>query len=457
MQRRPHTNALVQGVPSPADVLRKQRFGALLSQVDALAPGCAYFHHASIRARKEALVQHILNHRQALNCGMATATDIASAKAVSSPDVVSGIATRCSHTFNSSSLPFRWLPGLRFRTLPERYYTEAHRFEVMHMFDWAEGPVWLYAAPGSGVWWSPGRTVFARNLVAAVLKFRPLQEVARHVARSCAARPALLQWKLAFGNTSWDTILSEAATGRNVFSLVAQADVFVELLTPPPNVDSVVLLEQMHVFPRWGDDYYYGTRLVHPMCANHSSPWQQREWSNLHYVPEVVDFRVRLDRQQLLRRMRKRQADWVRAAGGQIKKDQVIRQEYNRMVLQRMRKQGIVSSSVSGAPCPDWSRGRGTLCTSCSKTVHVLCECATSPRFGATADGREVITDRFDARQARACCLSLNHFTQGNTSTCLRRCAAECLPTIEGTHASLDRASEERCTDGCRHACMFKV
>ena len=54
--------------------------------------------------------------------------------------------------------------------------------QVMHLADFWPGPVWLYAAPGSGVWWTAGRHVVARNLVAALLHFKPLSEVVAHLS-----------------------------------------------------------------------------------------------------------------------------------------------------------------------------------------------------------------------------------------------------------------------------------
>ena len=430
---------------SLAATLRRKRFRVLASTVNDLAPGCAYFHRASMKAKKEALVQHILNHRWQLRCSMARPADIAAMEPASphASEPPAGLPS-CSGSFNNRALPFRWLPGLRLSLLPTHHYTRGGRFEVMHMFDWSDGPVWFYAAPGSGVWWDPGRVVFARNLVAAVLKFRPLQDVVSHLSSVCSSRPALLQWKLAFGNVSWEEILSEAATGTNAFSLVAQADVFAPLLTPPPDVDSVVLLQQMHVFPRWGNDYYYGVRLVNPHCGNQTSASDVPEWRALHYLPEIVDFRVRLDRRNLIAKMQR---------GGRNHGEEVKRKEYSNMVLEPMRSLGVISSSILGAPCVDWSRGRGTLCTSCSRNVHILCECATSPRFGATSDGRELTTLGFDAQQAQACCQALTSIASTNMSSCRQRCQSMCASrSVAVVEAKLyDR--EKRCSVGCHRAC----
>ena len=52
----------------------------------------------------------------------------------------------------------------------------------MHLADFWPGPVWLYAAPGSGVWWTAGRHVVALNLVAALLHFMPLSKVVAHLS-----------------------------------------------------------------------------------------------------------------------------------------------------------------------------------------------------------------------------------------------------------------------------------
>ena len=43
------------------------------------------------------------------------------------------------------------------------------------------GPLWLYAAPGSGVWLEPGRRMVAPNLVSAILRVRSMGEVLAHI------------------------------------------------------------------------------------------------------------------------------------------------------------------------------------------------------------------------------------------------------------------------------------
>ena len=53
--------------------------------------------------------------------------------------------------FDNAQLPYRWVPGLEVRRLPEAHYRSAPRLEVSHTFDWTPGPLWLYGAPGSGV------------------------------------------------------------------------------------------------------------------------------------------------------------------------------------------------------------------------------------------------------------------------------------------------------------------
>jgi hypothetical protein len=80
--------------------------------------------------------------------------------------------------------------------------------------DYWPGPVWLYHAPGSGVWWDPGRRVVARNLIDGILRFHNLSVVVAHIERvgngdrRLNRYRAYVQWRAAFGGTwgpSWAT------------------------------------------------------------------------------------------------------------------------------------------------------------------------------------------------------------------------------------------------------------
>jgi hypothetical protein len=101
-----------------------------------------------------------------------------------SPPASEGLTCGPTSAFDVRSLPYRWLPGLPYprTTLKEGQTAGRRRFEVMHIADYWPGPMWLYHAPGSGVWWDPGpRVIVARNLVDAVLKFKTMKEIISHL------------------------------------------------------------------------------------------------------------------------------------------------------------------------------------------------------------------------------------------------------------------------------------
>ncbi|KAL1512074.1 hypothetical protein AB1Y20_005347 [Prymnesium parvum] len=168
--------------------------------------------------------------------------------------------------FNNRLLPYRWLPGLPFtpptRTRLESLMAELNageRIEVMHTADFWPGPIWLYAAPGSGVWWNPGRHIVALNLVDAVLRFVPLRKVVEHLKqvrngdRRFARYRNYLQWRAAFASAPWERVLLSAAAGNGSFAYISAAgELLSELLTSLslPSIDSIVLLRQMHYWPR---------------------------------------------------------------------------------------------------------------------------------------------------------------------------------------------------------------
>ncbi|KAL3918599.1 MAG: hypothetical protein SGPRY_005952 [Prymnesium sp.] len=106
----------------------------------------------------------------------------------SSTNHLAAVPCGTSQAFDNRRLPYRWLPGLPFAPpVPAQIdYLLARlkggqRIEVMHTSDFWPGPVWLYAARGSGAWWHPGRHVVALNLIDALLRFVPLSEVLAHL------------------------------------------------------------------------------------------------------------------------------------------------------------------------------------------------------------------------------------------------------------------------------------
>jgi len=203
--------------------------------------------------------------------------------------------------FDNARLPYRWVPGLEVRRLPETFYHTAPWIEVSHTFDWTPGPLWLYAAPGSGTWWNPGSRVVTRNMVSAVLLWRSPEQVAAAIQAQGRDNPDYLHWRLAYGETPWLEVLRRAAAGEPPFDLFAMAgELLAPLLTPPAGVDSVLLLQQMHYWPRWWDEahdrsrYGYAPRLL--LDAARGAGRASTVAARVHRVPEIVDFRVQVRR-----------------------------------------------------------------------------------------------------------------------------------------------------------------
>ena len=72
--------------------------------------------------------------------------------------------------------------------------------------------MWLYGAPGSGVWYDPGNRLVAPNLVTAILRVRPMQAVLDHLEairvgdRRLSLYRAYVQWRAAFADTPWEEV-----------------------------------------------------------------------------------------------------------------------------------------------------------------------------------------------------------------------------------------------------------
>ena len=206
--------------------------------------------------------------------------------------------------FDNAQLPYRWLPGLPLREPPSnRELRSAPRIEVMHLADMWPGPVWMYAAPGSGVWWDPGRRVVAVNLVDAILKFHPMRTVLDHLSRirngdrRFAQYRNYVQWHAAFGNNvSWERVLTLAASGEEPYSFVSAAGELLSALLVrdehrPTGVDSIILLRQMHYWPRgrgWGSaDDNFAPTMVAPCAADAAAVGRR-----VRYVTEIIDYRA---------------------------------------------------------------------------------------------------------------------------------------------------------------------
>jgi len=360
-----------------------------------------------ININKRLLVEHLLSSGHLRRCAAEPRMPI-EAEPTSGGGSSSGV-DGCGGTFDSALLPYRWLPGLPVRADAVQHavarLTGGHtgRVEIMHTFDWVNGALWAYVAPGSGVWWEPGRTLVARNLADAVLRLLPLSTVVAHVERACVEELRLAQWRLGFGNNaSWSTIVQAAAAGDARFEAFAsEGDTLAQLLSPPPpGLDSIVLLHQLHYWPRWGHELHYAPRLLRPCqappppTAGETGAAGETEaaaaaavpyYGRVHRVPEVIELRVVSPRGRLMRH----------------RDPATMPRVYNDWVLSRLRP--LLSSDEHGAsPCVDHSGLNGTLCTSCSRHVLRLCECATGAeraRTGATTTSRH-----FDWRAARRCC-----------------------------------------------------
>jgi hypothetical protein len=170
-----------------------------------------------------------------------------------SPPVSEGLTCEPTSAFDVRRLPYRWLPGLPYprTTLKEAQTAGRRRFEVMHIADYWPGPIWLYHAPGSGVWWDPGpRVIVARNLVDAVLKFKTMKEIIAHLNwvergdRRVERFRAWVNWRVAYGRTPWETVLEGAAAGNTTYTPFASAGALLGMLLtedPPATVDSIIL------------------------------------------------------------------------------------------------------------------------------------------------------------------------------------------------------------------------
>lgn len=315
--------------------------------------------------------------------------------------------------YDVSTLPYRWLPGLPVPqptraggTLrPDAVGTllsveEAHqaeRLEVTHLADYWPGPVWLYHAPGSGAWWSPGpRRAVANNLIDAILRFHSMETVVARLKwvekgdRRVARFRAWLQWRVAYADYSWEQVLQGAAQGNITFAPFASAgELLGALLTeqPPKDIDSLILVGQMHFWPRgpgWalGDEGYAPT-MVAP-CAG------DRREGRTHVVPELVDFRAMRENKR-----GKHGTAW------RASRD-IPRALYSSMTADREGRRSCAPGIA------------GNLCTSCSPSAlaQTLCECALVPARD-DSPGRRRAKSRaisaltrpgFDAVEARRCC-----------------------------------------------------
>jgi hypothetical protein len=250
--------------------------------------------------------------------------------------------------FDSLRLPYLWVPGLPLHRLPNEAYHAAvnndELIEVTHRRDTNQASarfVWLYAAPGSGVWWNPGRTIVAENVLMLVLRWHTPFELAEHLAAK--EKSGRHHWvhgskRRKCPRCSWRQVLkadparpltccgemsppnaSNGAAGRLRASLALAADAYESLITPPLGLDSAVLIEQ-----------------------------KQRWLGRSYAMPEIIDFR------------RDRKHDL---------------------------QQNVFRGKLGRVPCT--AGPMGASCMSCWPRMHALCSCAQriEPRPRTTSRG----------------------------------------------------------------------
>ena len=266
--------------------------------------------------------------------------------------------------FDSSRLPYLWLPGLPARRLANEAYHAAvaknELIEVAHRHDENAASrrfTWLYAAPGSGVWWKAGRTTVAENVLEAAVRWHGISAIAAFLDAE-GRRAGNHGWlherkKMLCPRCSWSSLLRPTAqhphtccaadsastqrSGSQQFVLehhnssywrgsVAIAADFIEpFLTPPPGIDSVVLVSQRQ---HWG-----GHRFM---------------------FPEIIDFRA---------------APASHTSKFDSQKDRRGRGQYSSGL-----HSNLFRDKEGHHPC-----NLGTLgeeCTSCGWFMHALCKCA---------------------------------------------------------------------------------
>ena len=162
--------------------------------------------------------------------------------------------------FNTTELPYHWLPGLPlvYASNRLRYYQAQARVEVTSLADASLASrrfPWLYGSPGSGVWWDPGRSLVVRDLLDAVLRWNSRDVLLAHLERTRETRFTMwslvgekLHWlherkarSRAARNASWAELLwgdmgrHLASHGRTNWArlLAMCGDLLEPLITPP--------------------------------------------------------------------------------------------------------------------------------------------------------------------------------------------------------------------------------
>ncbi len=204
------------------------------------------------------------------------------------------LATSCAEVsaFNTSWTPYLWPPGLSVRTRDAAYYLRSPHFEVVHFRDKTQGGAWLYGAPGSGVWFAPGRRVVVPNFVSALLQWTTTSKLARSVqalidaellhvkqtGRSTSNRhtpwKSPLYWETwrmeLLGNMSWEAVLQRAARGESPYDRLSMSS---SMLWPIMNevgydgarragVTTIIMARQVNNWPPWNLHFYHMTEVL---------------------------------------------------------------------------------------------------------------------------------------------------------------------------------------------------
>lgn len=341
---------------------------------------------------RPALLEHVFSvaHSQTARCRRLSRFERGSSVRRHEAKACNAQLKECSSClFNTSMLPYRWLPGLPVRSVPSDHYRIAARIEVMHVFDTEPGAFWMYGAPGSGVWWDPGRRFVARNLVSALLSFHPMERIIAHLVRPrntrLRAARNYAQWRAAFGNTSWEVVLQNAARGDPTYSIFASAsDLLGGLLHPAPtSIDSLILTDQTHYWPRWGEErFIWAPKVVQSPCTTSAGVLDRFTRGRIHAIPEIVDFRIQT----------------AAATGGWSRRKRVA------LAAQGHVYKFLASDSSGQRGCGDAGDQQQlrALCTSCSMAVKRLCRCALE----ASDKGGAIVSRHFNTAAARHCCIA---------------------------------------------------
>lgn len=297
------------------------------------------------------------------------------------------LETTCASAEESSDLntfPYHWHPVLPFVRAPEAYYQNCSRFEVVATYDGFPGPLWMYAAPGSGAWWDPRNCLQVVNSVAAAIHINGVSKVAGVLNRSLE-QGGLDAWRfrLLFG-ADWETLLLAAAEGKDRRALIAAHNHIWNALIPGSELrafDSLIYLRQMNAgryasipVPEAGP--VHATVFLAHMFDSRSNMCAPRARLEevLLFAPEVIDLEVG------------RQSGWEGGPLGTGRRDF----KRQRILLASNLRAG--SNGVKHCP-PVQSR---LSCLSCTERVRAGCTCSQASH---------AFRSSFDPEKLHRCCM----------------------------------------------------